>query len=173
MVECPRCKIKQKQTDICKYCDFDMRSQQSATSEFMVSRKALGMILLALFLIIAFSVHSFRKPEDRKRQATSLSPFTDQTGLPEIIPGMNNLMKEMGQSSGGGLFSIAGIMISLIFSVIGLGFFRYGKKKNRTGVLFTGILLMAYTYFIDDPLLMTVVGIELCFLPTLLNMILE
>jgi hypothetical protein len=61
--------------------------------------------------------------------------------------------------------SEASLILSLIFSSIGLGFFMYGKKGKKTTPLICGIGLMIYPYFIDNLYLTILVGIALCLPP--------
>lgn len=57
------------------------------------------------------------------------------------------------------------LLISLVFSSIGLGYFIYGKKQKHKIAFYTGICLMAYPYLITDPTMMFIVGIALMFVP--------
>lgn len=61
------------------------------------------------------------------------------------------------------------LLISLIFSSIGLGYFIYGKKQKQRVVFWTGIALMAYPLVVSDPLLMTLAGVALMFVPRLVR----
>jgi len=40
------------------------------------------------------------------------------------------------------------LFLSLVFSVIGWGYFRYGKRLGETAPMIVGVLLMVYPYFI-------------------------
>ncbi len=53
----------------------------------------------------------------------------------------------------------------MIFGSIGFGFFIYGKKQSAIVPLFTGIVLMAFPYFISDIYLLVTVGLILISLP--------
>ena len=171
-IKCPRCEIPQEHGDICKYCDFDMRTVQPASAETGSYRKMAGLLMLVFFLIVTASLHFFQKQnEEKKRTAPSRSSgVIPEMSIPQNIPELNQLMK--GVAAGGG-FSGGGIITSIFFSMIGMGYFSYGKKRHQQSVLFTGIMLMAYTYFIQDTLMMTVIGVELCFLPLILTLIFE
>jgi hypothetical protein len=54
--------------------------------------------------------------------------------------------------------SPANIFIVVIFSVVGLAAFRYGKKNSETRPLVLGVLLMLYGYFVSDAWLSLLVG---------------
>jgi hypothetical protein len=49
----------------------------------------------------------------------------------------------------------------LIWGTIGMGYFLYGKKRNRLVPLFGGVALMGITYFIKSPLNMSLVSVAL------------
>lgn len=49
-----------------------------------------------------------------------------------------------------GGFSLATILIAVLFSLVGFAAFRYGKKNGEPRPLFLGIALMAYGYFVTN-----------------------
>mgnify|MGYP000414549604 CR=1 FL=1 len=53
------------------------------------------------------------------------------------------------------------LMLTVLFSSIGLGYFIYGKKRGKPVVLLVGILLMASTYFLSNVILIIASGILL------------
>ncbi|HEV8118750.1 MAG TPA: amino acid transport protein [Thermoanaerobaculia bacterium] len=48
-------------------------------------------------------------------------------------------------------FSLAAILIAVVFSIVGWIAFRRGKKEGESRPLFLGIALMAYGYFVTNP----------------------
>jgi hypothetical protein len=50
------------------------------------------------------------------------------------------------------------IFIIVMFSIVGLAAFRYGKKNGEARPLVLGALLMAYGYFVSDAWLSLLVG---------------
>ena len=46
------------------------------------------------------------------------------------------------------MFDTNYLLISLVFSSIGLGYFIYGKKQKHTVAYYTGLCLMVYPYMI-------------------------
>jgi hypothetical protein len=52
--------------------------------------------------------------------------------------------------TGIGGFSLATILIAVVFSVVGFVAFRYGRKNGEPRPLFLGIALMAYGYFVTN-----------------------
>lgn len=57
------------------------------------------------------------------------------------------------------------LLLSLVFSSIGLGYFVYGKKQKKMVPLFCGIALMGYTYVVTDLMLIMLLGVVLLALP--------
>jgi len=57
------------------------------------------------------------------------------------------------------------LLLGFVFSVIGFGYFRYGKARSESLPLFVGVLLMVYPYFVYSPLWLSVVGIVLMSVP--------
>ncbi len=53
----------------------------------------------------------------------------------------------------------------MIFGIIGLGFFTYGRKQKAVIPLLTGIALFVLPYFISNVHMLIVVGIILIALP--------
>ena len=57
------------------------------------------------------------------------------------------------------------LLLGLIFSFIGLGYFLYGKKKKKMVPLVCGLLLMVYSYFIDTTLWLSALGVLFSLFP--------
>tara|TARA_B110000438_G_C15777244_1_gene634621 strand:- start:1094 stop:1297 length:204 start_codon:yes stop_codon:yes gene_type:complete len=62
------------------------------------------------------------------------------------------------------------ILWSLFFSSIGFGYFIYGKKQSHAVARYTGIALMIYPYFVQNLLILVIVGFMLLLLPKFLKM---
>jgi len=63
------------------------------------------------------------------------------------------------------MFSVEWLMLSLLFSSIGLGYFVYGKKQRSAIPLITGLILIAYPYFVNNLWMLCGVGVVLIVLP--------
>jgi hypothetical protein len=63
---------------------------------------------------------------------------------------------DLGNLLGG--FSMATIVIAVVFGLVGFAAFRYGKKNAEPRPLFIGIALMAYGYFVTDPWISLAIG---------------
>jgi hypothetical protein len=47
-------------------------------------------------------------------------------------------------------FSLATILLAVLFGLVGFAAFRYGKKNGEPRPLFLGVALMAYGYFVSN-----------------------
>jgi chromate transport protein ChrA len=71
-------------------------------------------------------------------------------------------LEEVSSGLGLELPSLAYIVGAIIFSIIGYGVYRYGKKTSRAYHKWTGVLLMLYPYVVQQTWLMYTVGVALC-----------
>lgn len=62
-------------------------------------------------------------------------------------------------------FSLSTLILGLLFSSIGLGFFIYGKRQNALVPLLCGTLLMIVPYFIGNAWVLLAVGAGLTVTP--------
>ena len=61
--------------------------------------------------------------------------------------------------------SEAGIVWSVFFGAIGVGYFIYGRKQNRIVPLLSGVGLMIVPYFIDGVTAMVAICVAMMALP--------
>lgn len=52
----------------------------------------------------------------------------------------------------------AGLLLGVLFSGIGLGYFIYGRRQGKTIPLLCGVVLMAYPYFMPNTTVLIVIG---------------
>jgi hypothetical protein len=57
--------------------------------------------------------------------------------------------------------NIPSLVLSLLFSSIGLGYFLFGKRQQQFLFLLTGLALMIYPYIVSGTGTITVVGLVL------------
>jgi len=57
------------------------------------------------------------------------------------------------------------LMVSVLFSSIGAGYFLYGKKQQQFVALLTGLALCVYPYFLSNGPAIMVVGLILTAVP--------
>ena len=62
------------------------------------------------------------------------------------------------------------LLLGVVFSSIGLGYFIYGKKQQRTMPIICGIALMIYPYFIENTVVLILIGIILCISPQFIRL---
>ena len=64
----------------------------------------------------------------------------------------------------------AALLLSVVFSSIGFGYFIYGKKQQQALPLICGLALMIYPYFIDSAAVMTAIGLVLICAPRFIRL---
>ena len=57
------------------------------------------------------------------------------------------------------------LLLGVLFSSIGLGYFIYGKKQKVTVPLVCGLVLTIFPYFIENTAMLASIGILLSILP--------
>jgi len=62
------------------------------------------------------------------------------------------------------------LLLTLFFSLAGLGFFLYGKKQIAIVPMLCGVGLMIYPYFFSNVLVLSAIGIVLMALPYFLEL---
>lgn len=74
---------------------------------------------------------------------------------------LNNQLKTI-ESLGFTLPGPAYIAGAILFSILGIAAYRYGKKESLTKFKWIGIALMLYPYVITDIIWLYAVGVALC-----------
>ena len=62
------------------------------------------------------------------------------------------------------------MLVSVLFSSIGAGYFLYGRKQAQVIPLLTGIALCVYPYFLSNGYAIVIVGLLLTALPWLIRL---
>ncbi len=62
------------------------------------------------------------------------------------------------------------LILGLIFSSIGIGYFIYGRKQSNIVARYCGLALLLYPYLVTDTLTMVAVGIGLMVTPRFIEM---
>jgi len=57
------------------------------------------------------------------------------------------------------------LLLSVLFSSIGVGYLIYGRKQKKSIPFFVGIGLSVYTYAISNTIAIIIIGIILMFIP--------
>lgn len=74
---------------------------------------------------------------------------------------MNAMLSTYGINLSPDSFSFGNIMAGIIFGIIGLYAFNYGRKEKNYRPLTIGLCLMVYPYFVSNSWLMWGIGIVL------------
>lgn len=61
------------------------------------------------------------------------------------------------------------LLLGVLFSSIGLGYFIYGKKQKMSVALVCGFILMIFPYFIESNWLLSGIGILLSIIPWIIR----
>jgi len=56
-------------------------------------------------------------------------------------------------------------MFGFLFGAIGAGYIVYGRKQRRGVALLCGLTMCVYTYFLDNPVLIILIGVVLMAAP--------
>jgi len=57
------------------------------------------------------------------------------------------------------------LMWGMFFGALGVGFFSYGKKQHAIVPQITGVMLLAFPYFISNSYLLVIIGAVLVTIP--------
>ena len=60
------------------------------------------------------------------------------------------------------------ILVGLVFSSIGFGYFIFGRRQSHRVARYAGLLLMIYPYFVSDVVVMILLGLTLMLVPRLI-----
>ncbi|MEQ1388003.1 MULTISPECIES: amino acid transport protein [Acinetobacter] len=61
------------------------------------------------------------------------------------------------------------LLLGVLFSSIGLGYFLYGRKQSMTVPLVCGLTLIIFPYFVENLFLLGGIGLVLAVLPYFLR----
>ena len=64
---------------------------------------------------------------------------------------------------------VYGIVAIIFFSIIGAGYFVYGKKSANYIFLICGIILMVFPYFVSNPTYLIIIGALVSLIPLIVK----
>ena len=176
MTKCPRCNIEQEESPQCEYCGlvFEAFRESTQTSKVAYSKRAV-LIAMILFvtgaLLSAYLLISYRdKPGEKStgiERSSDLDPKTNENDLRTTAKELSGDLGILDDLTGD--YTKTSIIAMVIFSVIGLGYFAYGKKSQQLLMLICGIALMVYSYFVDGIVNIVLIGVGLSALPFILG----
>jgi len=56
-------------------------------------------------------------------------------------------------------------ILSVVFGIIGMGYFSIGRRRDNMAMLYSGIGLMAYPYLVNGFIKTVLIGIALAIVP--------
>jgi hypothetical protein len=134
-------------------------------------------VLFAIILVVAGAVVATYLPISYQgksgEKSASVKPSrdfaqkTDENDLKTTVKELSGDVGILDDLTGG--YTKTSIIAMLIFSVIGLGYFAYGKKSQQLLMLICGIALMVYSYFVDGIVYIILIGVGLIVLPFILG----
>ena len=176
MIKCPRCKIEQEESPQCEYCGlvFEAFRESTRAAKLAHSKRA---VLIAIMLLVAGALLSayllFSHPEKPDQKFTGVDRSNDlaqKTNENDLRTTAKELSGDLGILDGlNGGYTKTSIIAIVIFSIIGLGYFTYGKKSQQFLILFCGIALMVYSYFVNGIVYIVLIGVGLSALPFILG----
>ena len=175
MTKCPRCNLEQEESSQCKYCGLmfeALRDSKPAAKVVRPKRAVLFATILvvagavAAYLLISYHGKSGEKSPSVK-PSRDFSQKTDENDLKTTVKELSGDVGILDDLTGG--YTKTSIIAMLIFSVIGLGYFAYGKKSHQLLMLICGIALMIYSYFVDGIVYIILIGVGLIVLPFILG----
>jgi len=64
---------------------------------------------------------------------------------------------------------VYGIVAIICFSIVGFGFFLYGKKSTNYLFVICGIILMVFPYFVSNPTYLIIIGAVVSLIPLIIK----
>jgi hypothetical protein len=150
-----------------------LRDSKPAAKVIRLKRAVLFAIILvvavavvAAYLLISYQGKSGEKSASVKPSG-DFAQKADENDLKTTVKELSGDVGILDDLTGG--YTKTGIIAMLIFSVIGLGYFAYGKKSQQLLMLICGIALMVYSYFVDGIVYIILIGVGLIVLPFILG----
>jgi hypothetical protein len=172
MTKCPRCNLEQEESQQCEYCGlvFEEFRQSTQASEVAHPKRT---VLFAIILVVAgallasYLLISYQdRPGEKSTSVERSSDLAQRTNENDLMATAKELSGDVGiindLTSG---YTKGSIIAMVIFSVIGLGYFAYGKKSQQLLMLICGIALMGYSYLVDGTVYIILIGVGLSALP--------
>jgi hypothetical protein len=172
MTKCPRCNLEQEDSPECEYCGLVFEaSRDSSRGAKAVHPKRTALVAIVLIVVGALIASYLRisyqdKPGKKSAIAERSGDFAQGTDENDLRTAARELSGDVGivkDLTGG--YTKGSVIAMIIFSVIGLGYFTYGKKSQQLLMLICGIALMGYSYFVDGTGYIILIGVGLSVLP--------
>ena len=172
MTKCPRCNIQQEESSQCAYCGlvFGEFRKSTRASKFVFPKRT---VLFTIILVVAAALLAYylliSDPEKHAEKSTNVeqpSDIAQQTNKSDLKTTAKELSGDTGILDAlTGRHTKISIIAMVLFSIIGLGYFTYGKKSRQLLMLICGIALMLYSYFVDGTVYIILIGVGLSAVP--------
>jgi hypothetical protein len=172
MAKCPRCNLEQEDSAQCEYCGLVFETFRDSTPTAKAAQPK-RTALLAIILVVAgalvggYLLISYQnQPGEKSTNLERSSNFAQRTDENDLRRAARELSGDVGilndLTSG---YTKGSIIAMIIFSIIGLGCFTYGKKSRQFSMLICGVALMGYSYFVDGTGYIILIGVGFSALP--------
>jgi hypothetical protein len=176
MKKCPRCNLEQEESAQCEYCGLVFETFGESTPA-ATAVKPKRTMLFAVILVVAGAlvagyllISDQNQPGQKSTIVQGSSEFAQRTEKNDLRTVAKELSGDVGilnDITGG--YTKGSIIAMIIFSVIGLGYFTYGKKSHQFLMLLSGIALMGYSYFVDGTGYIILIGVGLSVIPFIIG----
>jgi len=176
MIKCPRCNIQQEESPQCEYCGLIFKEFMGSSRKPKTVRHKRTVLFVIILVAAGAILASFWLNSSRHKpikKATTLEDkrvSTQSTTSDNLRTTAKELSGDVGIIKGFKDGSTKGSIITMvIFSIIGMGYFAYGKKSQQILMVICGIALMGYSYFVTGAIYIIMIGIALSALPFILG----
>jgi hypothetical protein len=176
MTKCPRCNLEQEESPQCVYCGLVYEACRDSTQTSTTVRSKRNMRIVAILVVAGALLAAFllifhqESPAGKSTSIGHLKQFSRETGEKDLRTTVRELSGDVGILSDLTAGRTKGSIIAmLIFSIIGLGYFAYGKKSQQFLMLICGIALMGYSYFVNSTGYIILIGGALSALPFIIG----
>jgi hypothetical protein len=176
MIKCPRCNIQQEDSSQCEYCGLIFKEYMESTRRYRTTRlRRIAFFVFILVVTGALLAYYGFIPSRHKTGAPSTIVADSSVSLPkttnnDLRTAAKELTGDVGIIKGFADGSTKGSIIAMVgFSIVGMGYFAYGKKSQHLLMLICGIALMVYSYLVTGTVYIILIGIALSVLPFILG----
>ena len=176
MIKCPRCNLPQENSSECQYCGLIFEEFLESTRKRRAARRkrtaliamvaAAAGVLFASYWFIS-SRHLSGEKSATIEDSSAHAPKSEDDDLRQTVKELSGDLGIVDSIVHGS--TIGGIISMVVFSIIGLGYFTYGKKSQQLLMVISGIALMVYSYFVKGTVYIILVGAGLSALPFILG----
>jgi hypothetical protein len=176
MKKCPRCNLEQEESAQCEYCGlvFETFGESTPAAKAVKPKRT---VLVAVILVVAgvlvagyLLISDQHQPGKKSANVQGSSEFAQRTEKNDLRTVAKELSGDVGILDDlTGAYTPGSIIAMIIFSVIGLGYFSYGKKSQQLIMLLCGIALMGYSYFVNGTGYIILIGVGLSVIPFIIG----